>query len=51
MARGFGQYARDFFRNWRESDEPLGRKLSLTARNRARALRRGCCGHRGEPGC
>jgi hypothetical protein len=52
MARGLGDYARDFVRNWRESDDPLGRKLSKTAKNRVRAtIRRGCCGHRGEPGC
>ncbi|HJV04951.1 MAG TPA: hypothetical protein VJ868_06795 [Actinomycetota bacterium] len=51
MARGLGEYAMDFFRNWRESEEPLGRKLSKTARNRIRALGGGCCGHHGEPGC
>jgi hypothetical protein len=44
---------RNFFTNWRESDEPLPVKLALTLRNRfiATGLARGCCGHPGEPGC
>ena len=55
---GVGDYAKQFFTNWSESDAPVGEKLWLTARNRARALTRtlgppftGCCGHHGEPGC
>jgi hypothetical protein len=52
MARGWGDYVRDFVRNWRGSEEPLGAKLSKTARNRVRArIAFGCCGHPGEPGC
>lgn len=51
--RSLGEYARQFFTNWEESEEPLGKKLRLTARNRfiATGLLRGCCGHHGEPGC
>jgi hypothetical protein len=51
--RGLIDYTRQFFTNWDESDEPLGRKVKLTARNRfiAFGLMRGCCGHYGEPGC
>jgi hypothetical protein len=51
--RGLGEYVRQFFTNWEESDEPIGRKVKLTARNRliAAGLMRGCCGHYGEPGC
>ncbi len=51
--RGLRQYVREFFTNWEESDEPLGRKLKLTTRNRliAFGLMKGCCGHHGEPGC
>jgi hypothetical protein len=52
MARTFGDYVRDFFRNWRESDAPLGEKVRLTMANRVRSVARGgCCGHAGEPGC
>jgi hypothetical protein len=52
-SRGLGEYVRQFFTNWEESDEPIGRKVKLTARNRliAFGLMRGCCGHYGEPGC
>jgi hypothetical protein len=50
MSRGWGEYAVAFFRNLR-SDLPPGEWLKLVARNRRRALTRGCCGHRGEPGC
>ncbi len=51
--RGIGEYTRQFFTNWSESDEPLLRKVRLTVRNRAIAfgLMHGCCGHYGEPGC
>jgi hypothetical protein len=44
---------RDFFTNWREYDAPVGTKVGLTLRNRARALfsRAQCCGHPGQPGC
>lgn len=51
MGRGAGDYARDFLRNLRDSDEPLGRKARLIVRNRLRAGIGGCCGHPGEPGC
>ena len=42
-----------FFTNWREFEGPVAEKLALALRNRfiATALRRGCCGHPGEPGC
>ena len=51
--RGLGDYVRDFFTNWEDSDDSLPTKLRLTARNRAIAYGtlRGCCGHYGEPGC
>jgi hypothetical protein len=51
--RGLGRYARDFFANWSEYEGPSGRKMRLAVRNRfvATVLLRGCCGHRGEPGC
>lgn len=52
--RTFGHYVRDFFTNWNEYEGPALKKLRLTARNRAIAaswLRKGCCGHPGEPGC
>lgn len=53
--RSFGeelrQRGRSFFTNWREYDGPFTTKLGLTFRNRARALRRGCCGNHGQPGC
>lgn len=54
MARGIGDYARDFRRNIRDYEGPLGKKIWLTLRNRAIAtsqVRKGCCGHPGEPGC
>jgi hypothetical protein len=48
---GIRQRTRWFFTNWRESDAPLGTKLALTVKNRVRALRHGCCGNHGQPGC
>jgi hypothetical protein len=47
------EHTRNFFTNWREYDAPVGRKLALTFRNRARATfsRAQCCGQSGEPGC
>ncbi|HYH28544.1 MAG TPA: hypothetical protein VEA19_07210 [Actinomycetota bacterium] len=54
MARGLGDYARDFLANWKAYDGPWIKKLGLTIKNRAIAtsfLRKGCCGHPGEPGC
>jgi hypothetical protein len=48
---GIGQHVRWFFTNWRESDAPLATKLALTVKNRVRALRHGCCGNDGQPGC
>jgi hypothetical protein len=48
---GFRQHARWFFTNWREYDGPLPTKLALTVKNRVRALRHGCCGNHGQPGC
>jgi hypothetical protein len=51
--RSSGDYARQFFTNWHQSDASVAKKLRLTARNRfiALGLLRGCCGHPGEPGC
>ena len=51
--RPLRRYVRDFFTNWSEYEAPAGRKVWLGIRNRfvATALLRGCCGHRGEPGC
>ncbi len=51
--QGGGDYASQFFTNWREYRGPLGTKVWLTARNRFLAVTRlkGCCGHPGEPGC
>ncbi|HEY8825020.1 MAG TPA: hypothetical protein VIP07_09055 [Candidatus Limnocylindria bacterium] len=42
-----------FLANFRASEIPLRRRLLVTARNLTRraALRQGCCGHDGEPGC
>jgi hypothetical protein len=50
-------YVRDFFSNWRTSEEHLGRKIVLAVQNRLLATGHGltgkgfCCGHLGEPGC
>ena len=51
FSREFMQLSRNFFTNWADSDLPVGKKLTLTARNRAKALRHGCCGNHGQPGC
>jgi hypothetical protein len=50
---GLGDYASQFFTNWREYRAPVAKKLWLTARNRMLSVTRlkGCCGHHGEPGC
>ncbi len=39
--------------NWSGFRGSLWEKLTLTAKNRAKAytVGRGCCGHPGEPGC
>lgn len=42
---------RDFFTNWSSSDLPLGKRLALFTKNRTKALRHGCCGNHGQPGC
>ncbi len=42
---------RSFFTNWHGYDGTLSEKVRLTLKNRTRALRHGCCGHPGEPGC
>ncbi len=46
-------FVESYFTNWRESDLPLPRKVAVAMRNRAVAYGtlKGCCGHRGEPGC
>lgn len=53
MTRSAGDYVRDFFKNWRDSEASLGRRSWMMLRNRAKAYGtlKGCCGHRGEPGC
>ena len=52
MARGLGDYARDFFRNLRQEGMPYRTWLAKVTSNRIRAkIAFGCCGHRGEPGC
>jgi hypothetical protein len=54
---GWSRYVRDFFTNWTEYDAPVTEKVRLTVRNRTITMKRlvtegrGCCGHRGEPGC
>jgi hypothetical protein len=50
---GLGDYVRQFFTNWRDYDAPVGPQVWLTLKNRGRAFLtlKGCCGHRGEPGC
>ncbi|MGE5227549.1 MAG: hypothetical protein ACM3OO_11805 [Planctomycetaceae bacterium] len=45
------EYGRNVFTNWAESDLPLGRKLVVFSKNRAKALTQGCCGNHGQPGC
>ena len=53
MPRSFRDYVEDYLRNWRESEEPFLRKVSLALRNRRISIvtLKGCCGHPGEPGC
>jgi hypothetical protein len=52
---GFGEqlryHVRAFFTNWKEYDAPFGTKVALTFKNRTKALRHGCCGNHGQPGC
>jgi hypothetical protein len=47
----FREHTRNFFTNWSESDLPLGEKLVVFTKNRAKALTTGCCGNHGQPGC
>ncbi|HVL89172.1 MAG TPA: hypothetical protein VM841_02945 [Actinomycetota bacterium] len=44
-------YVKDFFTNLKNAEGRVGAKLRTTAKNRVRALPRGCCGNYGEPGC
>ena len=50
---GVGDYARQFFTNWKDYEGPASKKVWLTLRNRWRSVAtlKGCCGHPGEPGC
>ena len=43
----------NFWRIWRDSDEPLVTKWKLVAKNEWRKVRtlKDCCGNYGEPGC
>jgi hypothetical protein len=56
-SRSFRTYVREFFANWRDSEDSFVTKVRLTVRNRALAgghfiTGKGwCCGHHGEPGC
>jgi hypothetical protein len=56
-AVSWSSYVRDFFTNWQEYEASVPEKVRLTLRNRAITAKRlvtegrGCCGHRGEPGC
>jgi len=45
-----GERARGLFTNL-GAPPPWPRKLKPLLTNRLRALRHGCCGHPGEPGC
>jgi hypothetical protein len=45
------EHARNVFTNWSTYDAPVGTKAKLFAKNRVKALRYGCCGNHGEPGC
>jgi hypothetical protein len=53
--RTVGDYARDYFKNWNDFEGSFAEKVRLTIRNRAKAYLvppiKGCCGHRGQPGC
>jgi hypothetical protein len=53
--RTTADYARDFWNNWSTYEGSLAEKVRLMVRNRTRAYLippiKGCCGHRGEPGC
>ncbi len=42
---------RDFFTNWSGSDLPVARRSVVLVKNRIKALRHGCCGNHGQPGC
>jgi hypothetical protein len=48
---GLRSHTRAFFTNWATYEAPLRTKIALTFRNRAKALRHGCCGNHGQPGC
>ena len=51
MARGLGDYAREFWQNLFQ-EMPYGTWWRKLVTNRLRAkVAAGCCGHRGEPGC
>jgi hypothetical protein len=45
------EHVGNFFTNWSTYDATVATKLRLTARNRVKALRTGCCGNNGQPGC
>jgi hypothetical protein len=44
-------HSRDFFTNWSESDLPVAARSKVFVKNRAKALKNGCCGNHGQPGC
>lgn len=45
------EHGRSFFTNWSDYDASFGEKAKLFAKNRAKAMRTGCCGNHGQPGC
>jgi hypothetical protein len=45
------EHGRNFFTNWSDSDLPLAERSKVFAKNRAKALRSGCCGNHRQPGC
>jgi len=46
------EYIKQGWRNFRDYDAPLGRKLGMTIRNVSTRFKgNDCCGHHGEPGC
>jgi hypothetical protein len=54
-SRTLADYAQDLVKNWNDYEGSLADKVRLTIRNRTKAYLippiKGCCGHRGEPGC
>lgn len=45
------EHGRSFFTNWSASDLPYAARTRVLVSNRVKALRKGCCGNHGQPGC